>query len=186
MSELLDGTVLSRYGDYSYYGMNTESGCGLLQGHIGINKKKGLIACFSYYSGAYEISDYRFHRIIRSEKIDDFVFSEKSNDQILMRPDSKLNFISVAASDECLYALYDGKELRHYMTNRGDAPSGSYICIFDWDGNYRRCLHLSCPANCIAWNSVRSRLYLSSMMPDGRYSIGYVKSGAVTECDSSL
>lgn len=173
-SKLIGGKTISKFGDYSYYGLNTEIGCGLLQGHICINEVKGRIACFSYYAGAYEIADYRCHKIVRSEKLEDFSFDGNSGGQVLMGPESKLNFISTVSSENFIYALYDGKDLKYYMMNRGDSPSGHNICVFDWNGNYVKCIKLDVPVTSISWNHDDKRLYVSVLV-DGHYKIGAIK-----------
>lgn len=171
---LKDGTPVFQYGDYSKYGLNTEIGCGLLQGHVAVNVEKGRLACFSYYADTYEISDYRHGEVLRSEQHEEFKFSGKDGGQVLMSPDSRLAFISVTSSSGHVFALYDGKDLKHYMANSGSAPCGNSICVFDWDGNYEKCLHLDRQATSIAWNPDFRKLYVSILMEDGEYSIRVV------------
>lgn len=179
-SKLLDGNTISKFGNYSFYGLDVETGCSLLRGHICINDALGRTAVFGYCAGAYEIADYRRHKIVRSEKLEDFSFDGKVGGQVLMGPESKLNFISVSSSETYIYALYDGKDLNYYMSNQVDSPSGNTICVFDWDGNYVKSVHLDYPVTCIAWNPDDNSLYISVLM-DCDYRIGTIKSNRLCQ-----
>lgn len=117
---------------------------------------------------------------MRSEKLEDFSFDGKVGGQVLMGPESKLNFISVSSSETYIYALYDGKDLNYYMSNQVDSPSGNTICVFDWDGNYVKSVHLDYPVTCIAWNPDDNSLYISVLM-DCDYRIGTIKSNRLCQ-----
>uniref|UniRef100_UPI003FF0F3BF BF3164 family lipoprotein n=1 Tax=Candidatus Cryptobacteroides bacterium TaxID=3085639 RepID=UPI003FF0F3BF len=88
-----------------------------------------------------------------------------------MRPDSKINFISVTSSDNYIYALYDGNMIQYYIEHKGEVPSGKYICVFDWDGNYVKCYQSRFPIRSLSWNPDDKNLYGCVLADDGEYRI---------------
>lgn len=170
-----DGDLIKEFGDYSKYGLSNEAGWGLMQGHICANARLGRIACFSYYTGAYEIVNYRDTSVICSRILEMSTFDDNGQHYASMKPDSKVNFISATSGNEMIFTLYDGKDLKYYMENRGIGQRGNDICVFDWDGNYIIRLHSEFPLCSIAWNEDNESLYLCFLSKSGKYMIGSLK-----------
>ena len=170
----MDGTVLSDFCDYSQYGLNTEVGSGLMQGHLQVNGTLGRMASYSYYAGCYEIVDFVKGETVCSVLLEEMPFDENEGHFATMRPDSKVSFVSLSSSGDYLFALYDGKELKHYIEHPGLAPSGNHVCIFDWNGKYLACLHSALPVRSLAWDQVSGRLCLCVLTESGQYRFCFV------------
>lgn len=166
------GTEPFIYGDYSAYGLSDEAGWGLMQGHLCADPRSGRLAWFGYYTAVYEIVDYRCGETLCSEVLDMSAFNRHGEVFTTLRPDSAVGFISLAAGDEGIWALYDGKPLSHYMQRRGIGTRGNDLCLFDWDGSCRGRLHSRLPVRCLAWNERQRRLFLCVVGDDGEYRIG--------------
>lgn len=167
----LSGEILREFGDYSSFGMNNEVGRSLMQGHLQVNRSLGRMAQFCYYTGAYEIIDYRKDSVVYAKMLDESSFDDNGQRIASMRPDSKINFISVTSSDNYIYALYDGNMIQYYIEHKGEVPSGKYICVFDWDGNYVKCYQSRFPIRSLSWNPDDKNLYACVLADDGEYRI---------------
>lgn len=172
-----DGRIVKSFGDYAEYGLNNREGWGLLQGKMCCSPVLGRFAIFSYYTVAYEILDMNAAAVVASEVLDMSSYDSNSHKFITMRPESKIGFISLTASDDRIYALYDGKNLKHYMDNRGIGMSGNDIVVFDWEGQYRSRLHSDRPVSCIAWNETDKSMYLCVLSDDGEYRFCRLRGG---------
>lgn len=172
----MNDTTGRRFGDYSYYGLDNKIGAQLLAGHVSANNELGRIACFSHFSCAYDIEDYKREEDVISVLLKPFLYDDNEGHFVTMSPETEDCFVAVSSSEDYIYALYDGKELKEYMTiKNGDVNVyGQYICIFDWNGNYIDCIHSELPLTSIAWNKEQGRLYVSALCHDGLYRIGYL------------
>ncbi len=164
--------TIKTFGDYSAYGIEDKAGWGLLQGHVCLNGRLGRLACFSYYTAAYEIVDYRDMSVVSSTVLEMSRYDNNGGQYVTMRPESKVGFIAVTANDGNIFALYDGTELSYYMSHRGMRPRGYDLLVFDWDGKYVERLHSCMPIAGIAWNESAQALFMCVVNDGGEYSLG--------------
>lgn len=156
--------------DYSEYGLSNSLGSGLLQGHV-VADDDSHLAWFGYYSAIYQVIDYDKETVIKSKILNESSFNNHDQYYATLRPDSIISFISVDGNNDHICVLYDGKELLHYMNNRGQKPYGNSILRLDWNGNMLSRYDSSLPIKCLHIDS--SRLYLCVLIEDGNYKIGY-------------
>lgn len=171
-----EDTLSASFGDYSAYGLDDKAGWGLMQGHLCLNDRLGRMASFSYYTAAYDIVDYRDTSVINSTVLEMSHYDNNGRQYVTMRPDSKVGFISAAANDRHIFALYDGTELSYYMSHKGMRPRSYNLLVFDWNGKYVERLHSALPLYGLAWNESRQSLFICAMDKAGEYKIGKVVS----------
>lgn len=159
-----------RFMDYSEYGLSNSLGSGLLQGHVLVNENSRL-SWFGYYSSIYQTIDYDKEIVIKSRILEESSFNNHGQSYATLKPESKIAFISVDGNNKHIYVLYDGKELLHYMNNRGQKPYGNTILRLDWNGDMITRYNSSLPITCLHEES--DKLYLCILTKEGHYKIGY-------------
>jgi hypothetical protein len=87
------------------------------------------------------------------------------SDRFVSEDQTRLCFLSVAASSDYIYALFDGRARGPF---RRHAAFGTQLMMFDWDGEYLGCWRLSVPVHAIAIAGATPRVWGISDGPEAR------------------
>lgn len=156
---------LRTFGDYSEYGFTGAGGRDLLQGHV--TSWGDRLAWGSHFNVAFQIVNFRTGETIHSETMEMGKYADHSGQRYEMTPETIDGFAALDSDGEHIAALYDGKDLAYYMTNR-EAPNGNDIIVYDWDGNALARLSAPDKVTSLSLSREDGRLYLC-LLRDGNY-----------------
>lgn len=165
---------VSAFGDLSPYYADAESASEGVMGNFVNSEKNKRLAWASFTSDLMEIYDYSAPGSVRrvaahrGEAL-------QTEDGVIMG-DAFMSVISLAASDDYIYALYSGKSLMDVIRETPNMEmiqlairKCGYILVFDWDGNPVRCLTLDNDALYISYDHKTGKLYCLCFDNDGNY-----------------
>lgn len=91
----------------------------------------------------------------------------------LLNGQTKIAFGAAVASENYIYALYDGRTRTQATRKKYANPDGLYnnLCVFDWEGNFLLHIRSDLGVKAISYNDERGLLYCLCMTDTGEYEI---------------
>jgi len=121
---------LRAFGDYSEYGLTGTGGRDLLQGYV--TSWGDRLAWASHFNVAFQIVNHRTGETIHSETMEMGRY-DHSTQNYAMTSETIDGFSALDSDGRHIVALYDGKDLGHYLTTK-ESFNGNDILVYDWDG----------------------------------------------------
>lgn len=85
---------------------------------------------------------------------------------------SRVGFLSVTASKNCIYGLYDGRTRAQANGKNNNQDGLIYnLCIFDWEGNFVMHVTSEYGMKAISFNDQQRKLYCLCMTETGEYEV---------------
>jgi hypothetical protein len=153
---------LSEFGDsISIDNCSQELVSHIIQGLCLGNAKSRRYVWASVYGDIFEIYDYKNINQIKT------IASVKSvmpivtisQDQPVFSADTKLGIVSLTATDNYIYMLYNENIIKDIESQNDDILLCNKILIFDWDGNPHKMLKLNKKIRSISYNRKYNRIY---------------------------
>jgi hypothetical protein len=129
---------------------------GLCTGNV--NLKRFVWA--SFYGDIFEIYDYRGNsvKLVSGIKRTLPIVSVERN-QPVFSVDSKLGVVSITATDEHIYMLYNENLIKDYSTKKQNIMLSTKVLVYDWDGHPVKIINLDKPLRSISYNKKHNVIY---------------------------
>ena len=125
-----------------------------------LHPDESAFVCADMYSGLLDFcrivnGSIERTRLVRLHHPEVYISEEPSLEVAYYR-DSRLGFVDLAVTRECVYALYSGRAIKDYGN---DASLGDILLVYDWDGNLLRSCHLDVSLRHLAYDPEEQALY---------------------------
>jgi hypothetical protein len=133
----------------------------ILQGLCTGNKNLKRFAWASVYGDIFEIYDYENPLNVKTVASIRGVLPiiTITQNQPVFSAESKLGIVSITATNQYIYMLYNENSIKDFLTQREDALLSDKILVYDWDGNPQKIFQTDKKLRSISYNEMLRRIY---------------------------
>ncbi|MDR1120634.1 MAG: TolB-like 6-bladed beta-propeller domain-containing protein [Dysgonamonadaceae bacterium] len=98
-----------------------------------------------------------------------------TQNQPVFSVESKLGIVSITATSQYIYMLYNENHIKDFLTQREDALLSDKILVYDWDGNPQKIIQTDKRLRSISCNEKLHKIYCLGVDNEGNAQIFFIR-----------